>query len=190
MIYEGKIEGIFVYLRSVETKDAETILKWRTDPIISKYLHNTENDKYKQVKWIEEQRKRQNDFYFIIMSKDEIPLGTIGLYNIDTNNSSAEFGRWICLSPLAAVESAILIHEFGFNMLGLNIILTRTVKENVAVVNFHKRFGAKLKRDNLKQIVDGFEIEFCEYAVFKNEYDEIKKKNYNILQSYLNKEKK
>lgn len=180
MVYEKLIKGIFISLRSVEEKDAETILNWRTNENISKYLHKVENDVEKQKKWIREQQNREGDYYFLILDKKNNPVGTIGLYNINYQKAEAEFGRWISLSPIFALESCILIYEFGFENLYLNRIISRNVSDNIAVINFHKRFGASYVKDNIKE----GEFIFTEYEILKDNFKAIKEKNYNILYNF------
>lgn len=180
MIYEKLIEGIFVSLRSVEESDAEIILKWRTDENISKYLHKVDNDIEKQKNWIREQRIREGDYYFMIIDKENNPVGTISLYNIDYEKKEGVFGRWICLSPIFAIESAILIYEFGFECLSLNRIISKTVSNNIPVINFHKRFGASYVKDKIKE----GDFYLTEYEILKDNYSLIKEKNYNILNNF------
>lgn len=180
MVYEQLIQGHFISLRSVEENDAEIILKWRIDENISKYLNKVDNDIEKQKNWIREQRSREGDYYFLIIDNEKNPVGTISLYNIDYEKKEGLFGRWICLSPIFAVESVILIHELGFECLSLNRIISKTVSNNIPVINFHKRFGASYVKDNIKE----GDFYLTEYEILKENYYLIKEKNYNILNSF------
>ncbi len=183
MVYNDIIKGYFISLRSVEENDAEKILKWRTDENISKYLHKTDNDIKKQREWIKEQRAREGDYYFMIInSKTNEAVGTIGLYNIDREKNEGEFGRWICFSPLYSLDSAILIYEFGFEILNLQRIITRTVNNNLPVINFHKRFGANFVR-NVKD--EKSEFTFVEYEILRSNYKKIESVQYKILKNFI-----
>jgi len=168
MIYPEKLEGQFIKLRSVLENDAEFILKLRLDCALNKYLNKVDNDLEKQILWIKEQQKRENDFYFIIERKSGLPIGTISLYNI--KELEGEFGRWVSIgNTVENVESVLLLHDFGFYKMNLDLIYSETVKENEKVLNFHKRFGANLLN------------EFREYNKFIVQKAIIKKENYEII---------
>jgi RimJ/RimL family protein N-acetyltransferase len=168
MIYPEKLEGHFINLRSVLETDAEFILKLRLNKTLNKYLNKVDNDLEKQKLWIKEQQKGVNDFYFIIERKSGLPIGTISLYNI--KELEGEFGRWISIgNPVENLESVLLLHDFGFYKMNLDLIYSETVKENEKVLNFHKRFGAKLLN------------EFREYNEFIVQKAIIKKESYKII---------
>ncbi|GEM_PF-829093 len=182
VIYNDKVEGKFVNLRSVLESDTEFILKLRLDDTLNKYLNKVENDIEKQKSWIKEQQKRENDFYFMIERKCGTPIGTISLYNII--KGEGEFGRWVSIgSPVENVESVLLLHDFGFYKINLELIYSETVRENIKVLNFHKRFGAEVLN------------EFREYNTFivqraiikKENYEIIRKNNLKIIDYYSNK---
>lgn len=176
MIYDNVLKGKFVNLRSVLTSDSEFILKLRLDENLNKYINKVDNDLEKQILWIKNQQKAENDYYFLIESIEGNPLGTISLYNIQ--NSEGEFGRWVSIgNSVQNLESVIILHDFGFYELGLDLIYSETVRENKKVLNFHKRFGATILND------------FTEYNNFilqkaiikKDEYKNIRKKNIELI---------
>lgn len=150
MIWKEKIIGEYIELRSIEVTDAQYIIDLRTNPRISKYIHHTSNDLETQMVFISKQRTRPNDYYFIIEGiNDQQRKGSISLYNINEKPHEGEFGRWICIDdPLAALESSILLYKFGFSILGLNKIFTKTLVRNEAVIKFHKRIGSDLLINN------------------------------------------
>ena len=58
---------------------------------------------------------------------DEIPVGTIALYNIDFENNIAEFGRLLIGNTIfrgknIAFRATKLLCEYGFSKLNLNKI--------------------------------------------------------------------
>ncbi len=140
MIIDQELQGRYVTLKAVELQDSEFILKLRTDIRFSKYINATKNDIEVQRRWVNCQREREGDYYFTVNSCGGSKIGLISLYNID--HTGAECGRWISEgNAIENLETIKLIHEFGFDMLGLNQIYTQTVKENLSVVSFWKRFG-------------------------------------------------
>lgn len=144
MKYNKKLEGIFTYLKSVEVEDAEFILKLRTDANISRFLNKTENDIKKQIKWIEEQQIRTNDYYFIIYDKTtDKKVGTYGIYNI--NNEQGEFGRFICIdSPVQSIETGLLIADFAFNALNLEKAIASVDISNKKTISFQNKNKLKV----------------------------------------------
>ncbi len=178
LIYDSTVNGTFIYLRSVLEKDAEFILRLRLDERLNKYLSKVNNNLEKERAWITEHKALDNDFYFLIVRKDDEPLGTISLYNI--KGSEGEFGRWVSVGNAAEnLESVLLLHDFGFYTLDLDLIYSKTVKENVRVLNFHRRFGAEIL-DEFREY-NGFVVQ---KAVIRREnYPDIRLKNQKILDS-------
>jgi len=83
---------------------------------------------------------RADNFYFKVSDKRSGNFcGTISLYII--KDKEAEFGRYICNSPLQAMESEFLLLQFGFKVLSLDTIYCRTVAENKSVWNQHYKYG-------------------------------------------------
>lgn len=182
MIYEKEIEGIFTRLRYAKEEDSEFILSLRLDPTINKFLNKTDPDIKKQRQWIKSQQIREHDYYFIIMDKKNIPKGTIGLYKISLKKKEGEFGRWISTgSAINSIESVILLHDFGFNTLGLRRIFSQTTRENRKVLSFHKRFGAKAVRENLGD--HNNEMTFVECEIDTEDFRIIKEINLNLLKN-------
>lgn len=172
------IKGKFINLRPVEISDAEFILRLRLDENLSKFVNKVSSDVELQKKWIANQISRENDYYFIIEDKFSIMLGTISLYNIDC--TSGEFGRWISIgSAIQNIESVILLHNFGFYDLNLELIHSNTVVENLRVISFHKSFGATLT--DIITIQPGSGLKLRRAEVHKNNYEEISKKNYKLI---------
>jgi hypothetical protein len=83
------------------------------------------------------------DFYFIIADWHGRSIGTVRIYDI--RDDSFCWGSWILSveAPMsAAIESALLVYDFAFYSLHYKYSHFDVRKENVSVVNFHKRFGA------------------------------------------------
>lgn len=143
MKHDFELDGISHRLRPVTVDDAQFIFDLRSNPAISRFLHSGEESVVGQVDWIEEYFDRPNDYYFVIESLTRFePVGTVGIYDVDVVDASAEWGRWIVLpGSLAALESAWLTYRCGFELLGLEELFCRTVAENEAVVSFHNSTG-------------------------------------------------
>jgi RimJ/RimL family protein N-acetyltransferase len=139
------IQGCNIDLKKVDLTDAEFIYNLRSDSDMNRYIHAMPEGYSisSQKEWIMKQLQDEYDYYFIIKNKNGNALGTISIYNIDTEEKTAELGRWISYgNPIQNTESAIMIHDFGFEVLGLETIYTCTMNTNDKVKSFWKRFGA------------------------------------------------
>ena len=146
MRHDLPLDGAAFRLRPVEEADAATITELRRDPGRSRFLHETSPSVEAQLRWLAAYFERDGDYYWVVERRaDARTEGFLGIYDVD--GEQAEWGRWV-LRPgsLAAPESAWLIHEAGFALLGLDSLLTRTLSENRAVVAFHARYGAETLR--------------------------------------------
>ena len=131
-------------LRPVTLEDAPFIVALRTDPFLNRFIHEISPHIEDQVAWIQRYFLRHGDYYFIVENADSAePQGTIGLYNVASESSCGEWGRWILKrGSMAALESAWLIYEAGFSKLRLASLCSRTLAENRGVISFHDSFGA------------------------------------------------
>ncbi len=180
MVYNGIIHGKLVDLRSVTENDAAFILRLRLDDNLNKYINKVNDSIEEQVAWIAKQRDRDGDFYFIIQKKDETPIGTISLYHID--DKMGEFGRWVSVgNPFENVESVILLYDFGFYILNLNTIYSEIVRENNRVINFNRKFGAKVLEE-FKEY-NGFIMQKA--VMNKENYVRVRERNSAILEEYI-----
>ncbi|MBI4981630.1 MAG: GNAT family N-acetyltransferase [Candidatus Omnitrophica bacterium] len=185
MIYNTNLLGDFSILRHVHPEDAEFILSLRLNPETSKFLHSTDPSIEKQKSWIKEQQLRQGDYYFIIEDKAGVSFGTVGLYNIDAGKR-AEFGRWICVnSAVIAIESFMLVHDFGFEALGLEKIFSRIVVENNRVISAHERFGYRKIKEISSESLPGQIL--LELEVEKERYAQKRKTGRELLKQRLGK---
>lgn len=143
------ISGKTINMRNVRVDDAAFILELRLDPTLNKHLSKTTPDLASQQAWIERYHQEKGQFYFIIEDKSGRSVGTVRLY--DLQPESFCWGSWI-VKPDAprktAIESALLVYEFGFYELGFPNCHFDVRKENTRVVDFHKRFGAQIVRES------------------------------------------
>lgn len=142
------LEGHAFRLRPITDEDAVRIVELRSDPALSRYLHSGPAQVEDQLAWLARYYDRPGDYYFAVERiADHRFEGLIAIYDIDTCTKSGEWGRWILRQgSLAAVESAWLIYRVGFDLLGLEHILCRTVADNARVVSFHDSCGITERR--------------------------------------------
>ena len=145
-----------IQIRLVEEFDAEFILKLRLDPNYNQFLSSVNPDIEAQREWIriyKNDEKKGKQFYFIIERLDGTQCGTVRIY--DLIRDSCSWGSWILneeKTRYAALESAFLVYEYGFNHLGFNNSHFEVRKGNDKVASFHKKMGAvKTSEDDMNE---------------------------------------
>lgn len=133
-------------MRFVEENDAEFILNLRLDERYNQHLSSVNSDVQAQKDWIRKYKEDEiarKQFYFIIERLDSTPCGTVRIY--DLQEDSFCWGSWILngnKTRYAAIESAFLVYQFGFDQLGFKKSHFDVRKENIGVISFHKKMGA------------------------------------------------
>ncbi|HDS1694292.1 GNAT family N-acetyltransferase [Pseudomonas putida] len=141
-----KLTSKTICLRLIEEEDAAFVVQLRTDGKYNKYLSTVGDDVEAQRQWIKrykEDEKAGDQFYFIIEQQNGTRCGTVRIY--DLRPTSFSWGSWILnedKTKYAAIESALLVYEFGFGHLGFGQAHFEVMKGNDKVVSFHKKMGA------------------------------------------------
>ena len=135
-----------IRLRLVEEDDAEFILKLRLDGRYNQFLSSVSPDLQAQRSWIKkykEEEKKGYQFYFIIERIDGVPCGTVRIYDLGVDSFC--WGSWILdenKTRYAALESALLVYRFGFEVLDFEKSHFEVMRENIKVISFHEKMGA------------------------------------------------
>jgi RimJ/RimL family protein N-acetyltransferase len=143
------VRGKKLYLREVVLDDADYILTLRTNPRRNRYLSTTTNNILQQRAFINQYQQSVTDYYFVICDWQAKPLGTVRVYDI--KGDSFCWGSWILseYAPTsAAIESALLLYDFAFYSLHYKFSHFDVRKENLRVIDFHKRFGAQITHED------------------------------------------
>lgn len=144
-----RLEGKYVYLEEVQPKYFPYIIEWRNNPENNRFL----NQPFKltmelQTKWYEE--KYLNDMtqgLFIMIDKENnIPFGTIGWTDYDACERICIAGRllvgdWLYRGSLHWKEAAKIANDFLYNSLGVEFVYAHVVKENIASIKWHEKWG-------------------------------------------------
>lgn len=139
------IERYGLNVRLVEEKDAGFILSLRTNPKLSRYIHNTDDSLDKQREWIREYKKREfegKDYYFIYYYGGK-PIGVNRIYDI--HDRWATGGSWVCIpgcDPQQSIATSMILREIMFEILNLEEDRFDVRKGNRMVIKAHKMFGA------------------------------------------------
>jgi len=141
MLLHSPLVGKRIVLRSVVESDAQFILTLRSNPDLNQFIHDTDPSLEKQREWTRTQQQRAGDFYMIIEDHTKRSLGTIGVYNINREKKTFEWGRWLIVpgAPFhVAAESALLAYSFAFNDLMLEMAIFVVKTRNITVCNYFK----------------------------------------------------
>jgi len=140
------IEGCLVRLRPIQEEDLPLVLEWRNSVEVRKYLLNDQPiplEAHRQ--WFESLEKDNRRRVFLIVSREDRPLGLVQLFAIDRENGHAEWGFYVADPELRRAgfgpEVEYLILCCAFDELGLQRVYCHTLASNRAVLALHERFG-------------------------------------------------
>jgi RimJ/RimL family protein N-acetyltransferase len=166
------IQGKNINLRPAEVKDAEFILELRTQTDKTQFLSQVDDNLQKQRNWLKDYKVKEQEgleYYFIIESKLSEQIGLVRVY--DLLSDSFCWGSWLIKEnapTTTAIESALLIYEFGFGELSYKKSHFDVRKGNERVIAFHKRFGAKVVSEDRLQLYFNYLLE--DYLKIKQKY--------------------
>lgn len=141
-------------LREITFGDAKDISSLRSNPEVNKYIDRPKETNIEEAKAfiykIKEGMIRSSSIYWIICNKNSNSLiGTICLWNFSNNNKTAEIGFELIPEEQGkgkmgeAIETVL---EFGFDVLGLDVIEAYTHKENISSIKLLEKFNFKLQQ--------------------------------------------
>lgn len=134
-----------ISIRKFKNTDIPNKVKWINDPLNNKFLHyDLPLEIIKTEIWFEKNKDRK-DRYDAVIEVDGIPVGLIGLLNIDVKNKKAEYyitlGEREYLGKGIAKNASFLILEYAFAELGLNRVYLYTEVDNIPAVKLYERVG-------------------------------------------------
>ncbi len=181
------LEGNFVRLEEVKPEFFEYIIEWRNKPDNNKFL----NQPFKltaelQNKWYEEKYMHDMTQGLLVMvdKSNDVPFGTIGWTDYNKNERICIAGRSLVgnldyRASKEQTESYILLYDYLYYTLDVNVMYIHVVDDNKRVISLNKRWGFK---ENLAEIrfpdelnVQGMKqteyLRTCdEYVVFRNKF--------------------
>lgn len=166
--------------RPVTIEDAEFIVKLRNLPHVKKMVHGTSTSVEDQRKWIDDYLQRDNDYYWIIETKEGIPVGTTSLYNYKPETNQIESGRWVKIPNMEEVTSLsdhVLFKDFAFNILRVSRIVCDTAVINKQVIKYHEFLGERIfDRVMDDAIIDGKRLELIWFEELPERWVENRKR--------------
>jgi RimJ/RimL family protein N-acetyltransferase len=141
------VEGPNLKLRLIKPDDAAYVHSLRTNPLYNNHLSEVTGTIDDQRQWIENYKAREStgqEFYYVIERKDGTRCGLVRLYDIEA--ACFTWGSWILdenKPSKAALESALLIYDIGFERIGCDYAVFDVRSDNTHTLAFHRRFGAE-----------------------------------------------
>ena len=147
------LKGNSVYLRSIEKKDLEQLLKWRNFENYRKFFREYRDLNITQQKeWFQNIVKGDKNtiMFSIIESKTNKLVGACGLCYINWINKNADFSIYIgkkniYIDNVLAVEASNLLLKYGFEVLNLNRIWTEIYDFDKKKIKFLSKLKFKLE---------------------------------------------
>ena len=176
------IEGRYVDLRSATIEDAEFTLAIRQAPEFSKWLPRIDNTIDQQRAWIERQREKAGDYFWVVWDKTGNRIGTISVYDVE--GDCAETGRLAMRgNALQSLEAQLLSFQYAFYKIGLKKTVDYIYADNVRAMKLTLQFGGKTERmeerdgrSTYKMIIDKVAFENAEQTIKRFLYREEKGK--------------
>lgn len=159
-------------LREIEEKDLKSLVGWRNNPKILKWLIsylplNRTSQKYWYDGYIEDLTRQ----LFIIEYANK-PIGLTGLKNIDYKNQNAELTIYIDIeyqNKNFGSRSLEQLIDFAFNEMNLRKIKAVVFSDNVKALYFYEKFNFIHEGTFKKEIYKNGEFkDLVLLALFKN----------------------
>ncbi len=141
------LRGERVTLRSLAREDAETIVRWRSDPEVHAQMFAAAPPTLEgHRRWFETVEERDDRLEFVIVENGSgRPVGTIGLSGIDRANRRAEYGILIGEADARgrglASDASRLMLAHAFRGLGLHRVYLHVFGENEAAIRLYRTLG-------------------------------------------------
>lgn len=166
------IKGKNIKLRTADVEDAEFILQLRLQEHKTQFLSKVNNDLTNQQAWLKAYKQNEQqglEYYFVIDSQEGEKLGLVRVYDLQPNSFC--WGSWLIKDDApqtTAIESALLIYEFGFGPLKYKKAHFDVRKGNQRVIAFHQRFGAQIVDEDELNYYFNYNVE--DYLKIKQKY--------------------
>ena len=165
-----------VSIRRFEKTDIPKKVEWINNPENNQFLHYDIPISVESTeKWFDS-HAGDDTRYDAVIEADGVPVGIIGLLEIDRKNSKAEYyvtiGETSYKGKGVAKAASRLILEYGFETIGLNRIYLFTEIENVAAQKLFERLGFVREGVMRQDIVSrGKYVDRIVYGFLKEDWD-------------------
>lgn len=147
-----------MYLRKLETKDAQFMFEWMNDVNVTSWLQKNFADKTISdcEIFVNEARNDKKNLHLAIVNDNDTYMGTVSLKNI--TDISAEFAITIRTEAMGKGYSKYAMSKIiriGFEEYGLKIIYWYVLAENKRAIRFYDKNGySKISLFDLKNKIE------------------------------------
>lgn len=140
------IEGQDIYLRLMDEKDTEDIIRWRNSEFVRRnFIYQKPFTKEGHENWIKTMIDTGKAIQFIICTKAGRPVGSVYLRDIDHAHHKAEYGIFIgekdALGCGYGTQAAKLMISYAFTRLKLHKLMLRVLAENKQAYRSYEKAG-------------------------------------------------
>ena len=145
-----------IRLREIEEADLALIMRWRTDPMITRYM-NTDPalTPEKQLSWLQSIRTDEHVRYWLI-EIGGCPAGVINLADIDWHAGTSSWGYYIgekkARSFQAALALEMSLYDYVFDILSFTEIHNEVFSLNAGVIKLHEACGNVIVREEKGEV--------------------------------------
>ena len=154
MKMSNMIKGNGIVLRELENKDIEMIRIWRNqEDVRNNFVNSDIISPEQQINWYNAYCLSETDLMFIIEEAESLrPIGSVSLYNINTKDKVAEFGRLMIgersfRGKGIALKASSLICKYAFDKIGLEVIYLDVFPDNKKAIKLYLTLGFKKLKD-------------------------------------------
>ena len=138
-----------IYLRPMTEDDAELIVAWRNKPELKRFFISQADFTIEgHLKWFRTMKESGRACQMMIIDKrDDRPLGSVDIKDIDHDHHKGEYGIFIgdeaARGRGIGTEAAKLMIQYGFEKLGLHRIYLRALAGNEQAIRSYEKAGFK-----------------------------------------------
>jgi RimJ/RimL family protein N-acetyltransferase len=174
--HDVHLAGYTYGLRPVATSDAPYVVELRAAG--GEFINRGATTLAAQLAWLAHYFERHGDYCFVIERIDGGRReGLVGVYDVRLDDRSAEWGRFVLArGSNAAVETALLVYRFAFDVLALERVRCRTLAGNAKVIAFHESCGLARKPSSVTIDHDGQRSSGVEHELAKDQWPAVMKR--------------
>lgn len=171
-----KLEYENICIREFAENDIANKVRWINDEKNNRYLHyDLPLSIEKTMAWFQNKAENRLD---CVIEYNGIPVGLIGLLNIDNKSQKVEFyismGRDDFKRKGIATHSTKLLLSYAFNELKMNKIYLNVDEDNIAACSLYEKVGFTLEGRFIQDLFHrGKLINRLRYAILKEKWEQI-----------------
>ena len=169
-----------VILRDVREDDLENIIRWRTDPEITRYMNtNPVLTMEGQKEWLAAFREDITRRQWLIEVEGE-SAGVIQLIDIDWKNKNTSWGYYVGEKRLRSMKLALALemglYDYVFDALGFEEIHNEAFSLNEGVIKLHRMCGNEITKVVEGEVEkEGVKYDITHMSITRDKWYELRK---------------